>query len=54
MTEFLANQNLGLIIGGIIAEIFDSEFDKILNNDHTGVADFARTVTWLGNLKKPY
>ena len=25
--------------GGIIAEIFESEFERILNNDHTGVAN---------------
>ena len=39
-------------VGGIISEIFESE--RILNNDHTGVADDAGTVIWLGNLKKPY
>ena len=54
MAEFLADQNLGLIIGGIIAEIFESEFEKILNNDHTGVADDVGAVIWLGNLKRPY
>ena len=40
--------------GGIIAEIFESEFERILNNDHTGVADDVGAVIWLGNLKKPY
>ena len=40
--------------GGIIAEIFESEFERILNNDHTGVADDVGAVTWLGNLKRPY
>ena len=47
MAEFLADQNLGLIIGGIIAEIFESEFEKILNNDHTGVADDVGAVICL-------
>ena len=36
-------------VGGIIAEIFESEFERILNNDHTGVADDAGAVTWLGD-----
>ena len=41
-------------VDGIIAEIFESEFERILNNDHTGVADDVGTVIWLGNLKRPY
>ena len=40
--------------GGIIAEIFESEFERILNNDHTGVADDVGAVIWLGNLNRPY
>ena len=58
MTEFLTNQNLILkidkfigvnYVGGIVPGIDESEFERILNDDHTGVADDAGTVTWLGD-----
>ena len=58
MTEFLTNQNLILkidkfigvnYVGGIVAGINESEFERILNDDHTGVADDAGAVTWLGD-----
>ena len=58
VTEFLTNQNLILkidkfigvnYVGGIVAGIYESEFERILNDDHTGVADDAGAVTWLGD-----
>ena len=58
VTEFLTNQNLILkidkfigvnYVGGIVAGIDESEFERILNDDHTGVADDAGAVTWLGD-----
>ena len=58
VTEFLTNQNLILkidkfiginYVGGIVAGINESEFERILNDDHTGVADDAGAITWLGD-----
>ena len=58
VTEFLTNQNLILkidkfvgvnYVGGIVAAIYESELERILNHNHTGVADDAGAVTWLGN-----
>ena len=59
MTEFLSLEDLILKIdkfvgvnnvGGVIAALNETEFERILNHDHTGVADDTRFVTWFGDL----
>ena len=63
VAQFLTNQNLILktdkfigvnYVGDIIAGIYEFGFERSLRNDHTGVADDAGAVTWVGNLKRPY
>ena len=58
VTEFLSLEDLILKIdkfvgvnnvGGVIAALNETEFERILNHDHTGVADDAGAVARLGD-----
>ena len=58
VTEFLSLEDLILkidkfvgvnYVGGVIPALDETEFERILNHDHTGVADDAGAVTRLGD-----